>query len=44
MNRDEGLRILASQGFLAGTSEEFRGLLLPMARWRRFEWQGPSTV
>lgn len=37
MNRDEGLRILASQGWLAGTSEEFRGLLLPMARWRRFE-------
>lgn len=37
MNRDQGLRILASQGWLAGTSEEFRGLLLPMARWRRFE-------
>lgn len=37
MNRDQGLALLASQGWLAGTSDEFRGLLLPMARWRRFE-------
>jgi CRP-like cAMP-binding protein len=36
MYRDEGLQILAGQGWLAGTSEEFRGLFLPMARWRRF--------
>ncbi|MCX7300247.1 MAG: Crp/Fnr family transcriptional regulator [Rhodobacterales bacterium] len=36
MYRDEGLQILAGQGWLAGTSEEFRELFLPMARWRRF--------
>jgi len=36
MDRDEGLKILAGQGWLAGTSEEFRGLFLPMARWRHF--------
>ena len=37
MNREQGLRLLASQGWLAGVPEELRGLLLPMARWRRFE-------
>jgi CRP/FNR family transcriptional regulator, cyclic AMP receptor protein len=36
MDREEGLRILAGSGWLAQTSEEFRGLFLPMARWRSF--------
>jgi CRP/FNR family cyclic AMP-dependent transcriptional regulator len=44
MNRDQGLAILASQGWLAGTSEEFRGLFLPMARWRRFDAGTPVTL
>lgn len=37
MDREEGLRILAGSGWLADTSEEFRGLFLPMARWRSFD-------
>jgi CRP-like cAMP-binding protein len=36
MDRDEGLNMLAEQGWLAETSEEFRATFLPMARWRRF--------
>jgi CRP-like cAMP-binding protein len=37
MNREQRLRLLATQGWLAGVPEELRGLLLPMARWRRFD-------
>jgi CRP-like cAMP-binding protein len=44
MNRDQGLALLASKGWLAGTSDEFRGLFLPMARWRRFEAGTPVTL
>jgi CRP/FNR family transcriptional regulator, cyclic AMP receptor protein len=36
MDREHGLAILAGEGWLAGTSEEFRALFLPMARWRSF--------
>ncbi len=36
MDRDEGLKTLGSHGWLADTSDEFRRLFLPMARWRRF--------
>jgi CRP-like cAMP-binding protein len=44
MDRDEGLQVLATQGWLADTSEEFRGLFLPMARWRHFEAGRPVTL
>ena len=44
MGRDEGLHVLATQGWLANTSEEFRGLFLSMARWRRFEAGRPVTL
>lgn len=44
MCRVEGLGILARQGWLADTSEEFRGLFLPMARWRHFEAGRPVTL
>ena len=37
MNKGQGRRLLASQGWLAGVPEELRGLLLPMAWWRRFD-------
>jgi CRP-like cAMP-binding protein len=44
MDRDEGLQVLATQGWLADTSKEFRGLFLPMARWRHFEAGRPVTL
>ncbi len=37
MNQDEGMRILASRGWLSATPEDFRRALLSHCRWYRLE-------
>lgn len=44
MEREEGLSLLASRGWLAGTPEEFRKSLLSLARWRGVEPGTPVTL
>jgi CRP-like cAMP-binding protein len=36
MDRDEGLQVLASRGWLAAAGPAFAATLLPLARWRRY--------
>lgn len=37
MDREEGLHVLASRGWLAEAGRDFAATLLPLARWRCFE-------
>ena len=37
MDREEGLQVLASRGWLAEAGRDFAAALLPLARWRRYE-------
>lgn len=43
MNREEGLSLLASRDWLAGTPEEFRTTILSAAQWRRID-QGATVT
>lgn len=43
MDREEGLSLLASRGWLAGTPAEFRTLVLSAAQWRHIE-QGATVT
>ena len=42
MDRDQGLAILATRGWLTSTDEAFRGTLLSLAQWRREGAGAPS--
>lgn len=44
MERKDGLSILASQGWLAGTPAKFRSLFLSAARWHRIERGATVTL
>ncbi len=44
MEQEEGLRILASEGWLGATPEDFRQAILSRGRWERLEPGAPIQV